>query len=455
MNALEVSQEIQSLHAAVRSQNIGAVQNCIQSGVSVDSTDGAGVTPLLLAVLTHQPECVKLLLAAGSDVNYTTREHGTGLHIACNHGYLQIINSLLLAGTDCSLLGPDCQTCLHLAAKGGHLDVVKTLLYYKVPINVSDRQGLTPLHLSVMKDHEEVAIYLIENGALVNKQDLKGNSPLHYAVKQTNIELIKAIIAQGCDKDLMNNSQESPMYIAVRMGHIQTLLLLVKLGCRTDIKQAEGNCTIHTLVAKYNSQYPTDFRIVLEMLLYGGCDINTRAYNTLETPLYRAISLAKSDCAEVLLAYGADPNISSPFDITALRLAYMKKLSQAFVLMLHCGISWRRENWVKNLPLVHSSGPNSVLEKCTKWRKQPTSLLNICRIAFRKHCGKDLHRILVKRVDIPCALKNFVLLNDLKSQKYNSFLETFGGGSWVNSLLDEEIEYGPFKRRKNDIPDIC
>ena len=233
------------------------------------------------------------------------------------------------------------------------------------------------------------------------------------------------------------------------------ILSVIISGCRTDVRQADGATTIHTLVSKYNSQYPTDFRTVLEMLLYGGCDINTRAFSTLETPLYRAIGLGKSDCAEILLAYGADPNISSPFDITALRLAYMKKLSQTCVFMLHCGINWGRECWIKSLPSVHSSEPNTVLEKCKQWRTQPSSLLNLCRIAFRKHYGKDLHRTLVRRTDMPCVIKNFFLLNDLKRHKYNSFLESFGGGSWVNSLLDEEIEYGPFKRRKNDIPDIC
>lgn len=191
------------------------------------------------------------------------------------------------------------------------------------------------------------------------------------------------------------------------------------------------------------------------MLLYGGCDINTRAYSTLETPLYRAVSLSKAECVEVLLTYGADPNISSPFEITALRLAYLKKLSLSCIIMLHCGINWHRENWIKSLPLIHSSGPNSVLERCAEWQKQPVSLRNLCRIAYRQHSGRDLHQTLVKRLDIPCALKNFILFNDMKKNRYNSFLESFGGGSWVNSLLDEEIEYGPFKARKNDVPDIC
>jgi ankyrin repeat protein len=69
-------------------------------------------------------------------------KHGTGLHIACSHGNLQIVNYLLLAGADSSLCGPDKQTCLHLAAAGGHLDVLKALVYNKTSVNVSDRNGM-------------------------------------------------------------------------------------------------------------------------------------------------------------------------------------------------------------------------------------------------------------------------------------------------------------------------
>jgi len=166
-------------------------------------------------------------------------------------------------------------------------------------------------------------------------------------------------------------------------------------------------------VSKCDSSYPVEFERVLKLLLLSGCDVNTQAFNTLETPLYRAISFSKFTVAKVLLAYGADPNLSSPFDITALHLAVLKKVPEVVTMMLLSGINWSREHWLENLTPSQTGDSQSLIADIHKWRRCTTSLVNICRQVFRKHHTKHLYSTISNRTDIPTIVKQFILFSDV------------------------------------------
>ncbi|KAL5159578.1 E3 ubiquitin-protein ligase KEG [Glycine soja] len=76
-----------------------------------------GWTALRTAVMTDDVELVKVILAAGVDVNIRNVHNGIPLHIALARGAKSCVELLLCTGADCNLQDGDGNTALHIAAR--------------------------------------------------------------------------------------------------------------------------------------------------------------------------------------------------------------------------------------------------------------------------------------------------------------------------------------------------
>lgn len=64
------------------------------AGCKIDVTAADGLTPLHIAAIKSHGEIARMLLAAGSHVNYKTHEKATSLHFAASRGFLDMVNHL-------------------------------------------------------------------------------------------------------------------------------------------------------------------------------------------------------------------------------------------------------------------------------------------------------------------------------------------------------------------------
>ena len=62
--------------------DLAALQSAIEAGADVNSANGQGVHPLMMAARDASTECVLLLLDAGADLHRATRKGCTALHLA-------------------------------------------------------------------------------------------------------------------------------------------------------------------------------------------------------------------------------------------------------------------------------------------------------------------------------------------------------------------------------------
>jgi ankyrin repeat protein len=122
-----------------------------------------GDTPLHLAAAGYRVEIVKLLLAAGADVNARLNHRRSGpLHYAAD-------------------------TCFTSAAwdAGKQVETLRLLLKAGAEINAPDKNGATPLHRAVRTRGAEAVKCLIERGADPMRQNKPGSTPFHLAVQTT------------------------------------------------------------------------------------------------------------------------------------------------------------------------------------------------------------------------------------------------------------------------------
>jgi ankyrin repeat protein len=155
------------LHIAAVRGNIEKVREILKSGLGIETTNGAGETPLLSAVKKYENEA--------------------------------IIGCLLDNGANIAAVDSSGRGVLHIANNSN----IQFLLHRRAYINLQDREGNTPLH-KIFLDLSRYKVFypglkektklFLEAGADVNIKNNEGKTPLDLAVEsgvQEAVDLLK------------------------------------------------------------------------------------------------------------------------------------------------------------------------------------------------------------------------------------------------------------------------
>lgn len=144
-------------------------------------------------------EMVRMLVAAGADVNAQDDGGDTALHHAIRWELDEIARFLLIecnAGTD--IENDEEETPFDLAIYVENSDMVQLLLENrKINVNKAGFCGTTPLQRAVESDDIELVKLLLDYGAKVNVKDDFGETPLSTAKENKNKEIIQLLRASG------------------------------------------------------------------------------------------------------------------------------------------------------------------------------------------------------------------------------------------------------------------
>ena len=153
------------------------VQNFISWPVDINMVaPGSNATLLHVAAEEGSEEAVRVLIAAGADVNRTS---------ICEQGFTPLI----------------------IAAKVGSEPVVRALIDAGADVNKAKAcdgtpgSGFTPLIIAAEFGFEPVARALIDAGADVNKANEFGATPMRVAAQNGHEAVIRALIAAGAVED--------------------------------------------------------------------------------------------------------------------------------------------------------------------------------------------------------------------------------------------------------------
>ena len=206
------------------------VRLLIAAGANVNKEDGYGRTPLYEAAFKGHTECVKLLLAApGIDVNKANKDGETPLYWAAYNGHSECVRLLLAApGIVVNKANKYGETPLYRAAWKGHTECVKLLLAAPgIDVNKANKDGWTPLYWAAWKGHTEcVKLLLAAPGIDVNKANEYG-TPLFWAAWKGHTECVKLLLAApGIDVNKADKYGRTPLKAAEREGHTECARLI-------------------------------------------------------------------------------------------------------------------------------------------------------------------------------------------------------------------------------------
>jgi Ankyrin repeats (many copies) len=144
---------------------------------------------------------VKMLVAAGADLNATNDNGWTPLHWASKEGHEGIVAKLIAAGANVNARNVNDKTPLHLASYEGREGIVATLIAAGANVNAADKNGKTPLGWASYDGREGIAATLIAAGAHIG--------PAEWSNLQGNGDL-KAVISEQLSRRLAGDIAKAP-----------------------------------------------------------------------------------------------------------------------------------------------------------------------------------------------------------------------------------------------------
>jgi ankyrin repeat protein len=258
--------------------------------------DGGGLTPLVYAARANDLDTVKVLLAAGADVNQTTNYGWSPLLVATQNRYYTLGAYLLENGADPNLANKGGWTPLYLATDNrniengdypvrrgdmDHLDFIKLLLDKGANVNARmkdstetrtvftnqwlDENGATAFLRASQSGDVELMKLLLSRGADPKINTLLNVSPLHVAAgigwvegityewsPKATFEAVKMLIDLGLDVNLQADTGRTAMHGAAHKGRPDVVQILFDHGARVDVRDygntdnRGGKLAVHT-----------------------------------------------------------------------------------------------------------------------------------------------------------------------------------------------------------------
>ena len=268
------------LMVAAQEGNLSTVEACLCAGQDVDARDYMfDETALMRASRYGRIDVIMFLLEHGADINATTSEGSSALHVAVLLKHAQCLEFLLSCkGIDKDIQDNRGNTPLMVAAERGFHRFVHLLLTHGCNPNISNSVGQTAIHFSLMpyqgiignRDGCTCLQILVEHGAEIDAVDKNGMTPAHCAVQRGNKWALFFLVCENCDLQMVYHSwtvdtrQEfgvdlpaTPLVMAVYYLNEYMVTLLYRCGC--DMSQC-------TDMLSYASKSPSLHKILHEAL---------------------------------------------------------------------------------------------------------------------------------------------------------------------------------------------
>jgi ankyrin repeat protein len=244
--------------------------------------DGGGLTPIIYAARSNDLESVKVLLAAGVDINQVSGYGWSPLLVATQNRYYKLGAWLLDHGAN-----------PNLANKGGWMPL------YLATDNRNIENGDYPVRKGDM-DHLDFIKLLLDKGANVNARvkdstetrtvftnqwlDENGATAFLRASQSGDLVLMKLLLAHGADPKINTVLGVTPLQVAAGIGWVEGITyewspkqtleavkFLVDLGLDVNVQANTGRTAMHGAAHKGSTE-------VVQVLFDHGARLDVRDY---------------------------------------------------------------------------------------------------------------------------------------------------------------------------------
>ncbi len=271
-------------YRAVRDNDLKTLRALVKTG-DTNVRDKRGSTPLMYAAAAGSLDTMRILLAAGADVNARNAFDATALMWGI--GDADKVRVLIEKGADVNARSRSGRTPLLLAAsQAGASATVQLLISKGADPAARDNFQRTALHAATQANDLEMVTLLVRKGADVNARSATGNTPLMNAAEEGNYEMVTLLLERGADVNAVSEKQSgpvvkngplalglfTPLILASPYGEPQTVKALLDHGAKVNAQDVRGMTPLMLAVASDRA----DARVV-RLLLERGADPGIRS----------------------------------------------------------------------------------------------------------------------------------------------------------------------------------
>ena len=281
--------------------------------------DGGGLTPLVFAARANDLESVKVLLAAGSDVNATTAYGWSPLLVATQNRYYKLGTYLLEHGAD-----------PNLANKGGWVPL------YLATDNRNIESGDYPVRKADMDTLDFIKL-LLDKGANVNARikdstetrtvftnqwlDENGATAFLRASQSGDLVLMKLLLSHGADPKIATTLGVTALHVAAGIGWVEGITyewspkdtleavrMLLDLGLDPNRQADTGRVALHGAAHKGATE-------VVQLLVDHGARMDIRDFGNTDNRGSKELAMhtwLPVDYADGLVRVGVQSAIPHP-----------------------------------------------------------------------------------------------------------------------------------------------
>jgi uncharacterized protein len=341
----------------------------VKDKTDVNATESDGTSPLHYAVYHNDVALVESLLKAGANPSVSNKYGSTPLLEAAVWGNPVVIDKLLKAGAKVDQANADGQTALMTLARTSNIEAAKILLKHGADVNAAEHwHEQTPLMLAAAESQPAMVKLLLQHGAKVDARsrlnhwtrmvtaepraqmrEVGGFTPLLYATRQGCLECVKLLADAHADLNLPDPEGVTPLIMAITNFHFDVGAYLVSKKANVNSWDWWGRTPLYCAVdlntiphggrPDQPSLDNSSSLDLIRILLDAGANPNAQLklfppYRAVgpdrgadmmltigATPLLRAAKAGDVEATRLLLAHGADPNLSNIQGVTPVMAA--------------------------------------------------------------------------------------------------------------------------------------
>lgn len=293
----------------------------------VNAFDSAGVNLLTHSVMTGDINLVKMIGLKGADPNLKnkTAMGSTPLMMASEFKSLEIARYLLELGARVDIQDNNGDPAINWSAYYGNIPFTKLMLDHGARTDLKSIHSDGVMQVALKEWQNGIVDLLLDYGVTI--QPVQPNAAeLIQAVKNDNLPQLQSLL-NDTNMDARDGAGNTLLMIAAEKGYLQLVKTLVTRGAGIDAMNSVGQTALNKAV--YFGK-----NAVAKFLVTRQADVNKTDTRFILPPLVAAIRGNNLEMGELLLARGADVNITdgtnnfSPIMWAAL---YQNK---AFILLL-------------------------------------------------------------------------------------------------------------------------
>ena len=197
-----------------------SVEKLIHAGFDVHHIHDGNFTTLMYAAIKGSYKCVEKIIQAGADVNIATSCYGytalcfAAYELEAKPEKIECMKLMLAAGADVNYCDNNGSSVLHFAAKSGHVEGIHFLLKEGANVNASDQCGNTVLMSTAGSGHDSYLEFIMQEAldmSIYGGYDLLNPG-------DDMVGCVKIILQSGAHVNRLNSFHENALKYHVANG---------------------------------------------------------------------------------------------------------------------------------------------------------------------------------------------------------------------------------------------